>query len=834
MADLKNVHYDAFISYRHADLDNFVAGHLHRKLENFRLPRSVHDKVDGGKTRIERVFRDVDELPLSEDLTEPIKQALDNSDYLITICTPRYPESSWCMKEIELFLQNHDRKHILVVLAEDEPENSFPEILTYEEIVGEDEAGNEVKVRREIEPLAADTRGKDRKEILKAMDNAVIQLCAAMFGLTYDELKQRHREQIMRRRVTWTGTVGAVVMLVAVFAIFALIQISKLNKLISTQYKELEDKYAGTMADTAVKIADDGRIKDAIYALRDVLPDHPDKGYNAEALAKLYSYMNIYAEGEKRTAVECYDLDNTVWSFQLSANGKYLLTNDFRRIVIFELKSGKKVLDLSSSDDEGMSDFKAAFCGEDGYLLNDNTGLYYGRLDSDYKKKLFDQADYYKYEQAPDGSMTLIGHSGKGISELIAVDGDGNIVYKLDLKPYYSGDQEASIEIDFFGERMVISVYGWDQYAVLVANKSDGREILHFDGKDQESLMSVSNCIKNNMLYMAVTSYRGEGDDQICSISAYKLSNGQLFWNTEVNNLNIDGLYIAGDTLYAKGVNNLALLDLSDGELKGISLIGDMAVEAWVEDDKFYYMTGGCSVHAFGEYGENVVTDDFFQDTPNGNASVALYSNGDMYMADFSENYLVKYSKVIAPGAELIQPKGEEADYYFELLENQHYHEAQADEFMEQIADFDVRHLEDSFYSEDGRYVVAKMTNGVVMIYDAQSREEIASYELDDVLFMSLWRSENTGGYILSGSSHSYVLDENFNIISELGLIIREEPGYFYVYRILMLSDSCIVKIPYVDYEELIRRTDEYLGDYEPADVVLVKYNMREKKKNEK
>ena len=126
------------------------------------------------------------------------------------------------------------------------------------------------------------------------------------------------------------------------------------------------------------------------------------------------------------------------------------------------------------------------------------------------------------------------------------------------------------------------------------------------------------------------------------------------------------------------------------------------------------------------------------------------------------------------------------------------------------------------------------MTNGVVMIYDAQSREEIASYELDDVLFMSLWRSENTGGYILSGSSHSYVLDENFNIISELGLIIREEPGYFYVYRILMLSDSCIVKIPYVDYEELIRRTDEYLGDYEPADVVLVKYNMREKKKNEK
>ena len=141
MAELQGIHYDAFISYRHCELDSFVAENLHKKLESFRLPKSVRSKVKNGKTKITRVFRDVDELPLSEDLSDPINNALSNTDFLITICTPRYPLSRWCMKEIEVFLQSHPRDHILVVLAEDEPYNSFPEILTYEEVEVKDEKG---------------------------------------------------------------------------------------------------------------------------------------------------------------------------------------------------------------------------------------------------------------------------------------------------------------------------------------------------------------------------------------------------------------------------------------------------------------------------------------------------------------------------------------------------------------------------------------------------------------------------------------------------------------------------------------------------------------------
>ena len=163
MDELKYTHYDAFISYRHSELDSFVAENLHRRLENFKLPKSVRSKIKDGKTSIERVFRDVDELPLSDNLSEPITNALANSDYLITLCTPRYPQSRWCLKEIETFLQTHPRDHILVVLAEGEPVDSFPELLTYEQIEVKDENGNVHFERKAIEPIAEDTRGENKK-----------------------------------------------------------------------------------------------------------------------------------------------------------------------------------------------------------------------------------------------------------------------------------------------------------------------------------------------------------------------------------------------------------------------------------------------------------------------------------------------------------------------------------------------------------------------------------------------------------------------------------------------------------------------------------------------
>lgn len=146
--NLENVKYDAFISYRHCELDSFVCNNLHKKLESFRISKSIAKKMNLKRQKLDRVFRDVAELPLTDNLSEPIENALENSDFLIVICTPRLKESVWCQKEIETFLKTHDRDHVLAVLAEGEPEDSFPEILTYEEVTELDENNNEVVVRK--------------------------------------------------------------------------------------------------------------------------------------------------------------------------------------------------------------------------------------------------------------------------------------------------------------------------------------------------------------------------------------------------------------------------------------------------------------------------------------------------------------------------------------------------------------------------------------------------------------------------------------------------------------------------------------------------------------
>ena len=96
-------HYNAFISYRHAEADIRVAEAIEKGLEQFHVPGKNRQKT--GIKRINRIFRDKDELPLTSDLTAEISNALENSDYLIVICSTNTRESLWVPREIEFFLR---------------------------------------------------------------------------------------------------------------------------------------------------------------------------------------------------------------------------------------------------------------------------------------------------------------------------------------------------------------------------------------------------------------------------------------------------------------------------------------------------------------------------------------------------------------------------------------------------------------------------------------------------------------------------------------------------------------------------------------------------------
>jgi len=96
-----DIHYNAFISYRHHPDDIRAATQIHRALERFHVPKPIRGKV----TLPLRLFRDKDELPITANLSDDIFDALRNSDFLIVICSVHTKESAWVQREIEFFLK---------------------------------------------------------------------------------------------------------------------------------------------------------------------------------------------------------------------------------------------------------------------------------------------------------------------------------------------------------------------------------------------------------------------------------------------------------------------------------------------------------------------------------------------------------------------------------------------------------------------------------------------------------------------------------------------------------------------------------------------------------
>lgn len=319
-------HYDAFISYRHVELDSFVAEKLHKMLERYHIPAKIRKQT--GKERINRVFRDREELPLSADLGENINIALQNSDFLIVLCSPEALESRWVQSEIELFLKYHSLEQVLAVLVRGEPEEAFPEKLCYKEEKARLNTGEEAIVRIPVEPLAADVRGKSKKEIKKKLKDEFLRLVAPMISCTYDELRQRRQEYRFKQLAA-----------VSVLVIAVLSGFLGLSAVSYRQYRNAQKNQAKYMAEVSDQLLSDGNRAEALESVLSVQPKGdqtkpvvPEQIYALNNALYSYRYTNhftfeksAYCEMDGQTAEA---EDNTNTEQKLSPGGAYYLCLD--------------------------------------------------------------------------------------------------------------------------------------------------------------------------------------------------------------------------------------------------------------------------------------------------------------------------------------------------------------------------------------------------------------------------------------------------------------------------------------------------------------------------
>ena len=342
--------YAAFVSYTHAGPDMRIAARIQRQLERFRIPRKIRQET--GRRQIGRIFRDKEELALTSDLSERIRDALEQSEFLIVICSPRALESAWVAKEIRLFRELHGTDRILTVLAEGEPGEVIPAELLAE--------GAEV--------LSCDYRLPART----AKREELPRLAAALVGCSYDDLRQRQR-QYRARRNGWIAACAA--------AAFACVTgyLSWNNLRIRAMLRETQTEQSRLLARNSMEALESGdRIEAVRLALQALPKDGDDRPEIPEAVHALEESLDAYVpEGTFHiSAMRAFAQEQDLRQFLTSSDGRCLAACTDKVLTVWDAESGNVLCErpFLSARDPARCAFPISD-GGDGFLAGDGLVL---------------------------------------------------------------------------------------------------------------------------------------------------------------------------------------------------------------------------------------------------------------------------------------------------------------------------------------------------------------------------------------------------------------------------------------------------------------------------
>lgn len=572
----KQYKYDAFISYRHCDLDKFVAENLHRILESYELPKEIKEKLNIEGRSIRRVFRDQEELPLSSNLEDPILDALNDSKYLIVICSPRLKDSLWCKKEIETFKKLRGRRNIFCVLVEGEPKDSFPEAVLY------DDDGKTL-----VEPLAADVRGETKKEVLKKIKSEKLRLIAPMYSLDYDDLRQRHKMQEQRKMII-TSTIIAVSCLL--FTLYTSIMLIK----IYNQQKLLKKHQAITLSEKSEQsLKNDSKynaVKNAYQALTKF--NGVKMPYTSEAEYALSEALGVYNTGYSYKATGEMNTKGVVDYIKNSDNDNYLaIYDESEELTLWDSNKLKKLYTYNDINGFSFDNHYFTFMGNDYFAYINNKG----------NIVIINIKDGKKVKEIK-----------KGENSYTSIKGKENYISYIDNKTVsiYNIKEDKVLGTYKVDDKMMKEMYYSDDKKYLIAsstnnsfeiNKEEYVKVHILDINSLEEINSVElnagyisgMFTKDNNLYMLLNRTFNTSFNMI--VSSYNYIDGNINWTKT-----FDGNWGKFMTKsYPEGINDIAVvnsnkvnvIDGNTGDIKGIYDTKNEIIEIYSNYDKEIYVT---------------------------------------------------------------------------------------------------------------------------------------------------------------------------------------------------------------------------------------------------
>ena len=192
--------YFAFISYSWADKK--WARWLQRKLESFRLPSVVRKQHPDFPKRF-RTIRDNTDIRSGSSLGEILHRELENSKYLIVVCSPRSAQSDWVGKEIQEFLDMGRHRQIFFFIVDGVPYSG----------VTSSECVHPVAKKHFPEALGANIQESGNGNAYVRREKAFIRLMAGILDLGFDSLWNRHRRHHIQKVASGVAAAIAVLAL---------------------------------------------------------------------------------------------------------------------------------------------------------------------------------------------------------------------------------------------------------------------------------------------------------------------------------------------------------------------------------------------------------------------------------------------------------------------------------------------------------------------------------------------------------------------------------------------------------------------------------------------